>query len=65
MVWYIVISLVIIFYLIALLDSERYKRKCLETVVAKLRDRETLGEHEVVLYNKAKKFNWQGNELAA
>lgn len=42
------------------LDGEIRRRKDLETVVAKLRDKETLNEQEVVVYMTAKKYDFFG-----
>lgn len=53
-------------YALLRLSAEENKRKRLETVVAMLRDRETLNEQQVVLYMEAKKFDWlSGDELPA
>lgn len=39
-------------------DRERYKRKLFETVVAKIRNKETLNEQEVEAYMTAKKHDF-------
>lgn len=63
--WYVFIGGLVILFLMAFLDIERTKRKRLETVVAKLRDKQTLNEQEIETFMTAKKFDWQGNELPA
>lgn len=47
------------------LNSAILKRNRLETVIAKLREKETLNEQEIELYMWAKKFNWLTGELSA
>lgn len=63
MEWIFVLALIAVFGLLVLLDMERSKRREFETVVAMLRDRESLNERGCDLLMTAKKFDWNGNEL--
>ncbi len=64
--WYFGISIAFIFWLLPMFESERNQRKRLETIVAKLRAKQTLNEQEIEIYLEAKKYDWlSGRKLPA
>ena len=64
--WYFGISIAFIFWLLSMFESERNQRKRLETIVAKLRAKQTLNEQEIEIYLEAKKYDWlSGRKLPA
>lgn len=56
--WFLIVVIGLLVYYLFLYNNELRKRKRFETVVAMLRDRETLNEQQVELYMTAKKFDW-------
>ncbi len=64
--WYFGISIAFIFWILSMFESERNQRKRLETIVAKLRAKQTLNEQEIEIYLEAKKYDWlSGRKLPA